>query len=223
MKCRDPAGLDAGLGDIGNSLFSKKMKVMINELFWQIYRSPLRSVLCWILILTGLWTVLSAAFGIRNKSAVVWQLINTVLFVLGLALMIRLTLFERSVSDRGVELMPFRLFFAARVHRELYREKLMNVFLYVPLGLTMPYFVRTIAECRGKKEEEDPGRDGWIPVVSLMAVSVMVEFLQWLFSVGLAETDDVIANTLGSLIGALSYFISRRILRTIVKQDERFR
>ncbi len=188
---------------------------MINDLFWPIYRSPLKSILNWIFILTVIWIVLSVVFGVHHKSAVIWRIVNSLLFILGIGIMIRMTLLERSVASRGAELVPFRSLFAARTHRELYREKLMNVFLYVPLGMTLPFLAETITGFRGKKAGKTAGKYMRISVICLLFLSIMIECSQWFFSVGLAETDDVIANTLGSLIGAASYYVSQRVLRMI--------
>ena len=180
---------------------------MRTGIFWEIYRSPLRTILLYIFLLVLIWAICSFVISRSEKLAVAWRLFNTLLFVVGLFFMIRLTLMGRSVSSRGAELVPFRSLIDARVQPELYREKLMNVFLYVPLGLTIPYLVETVKKLRCKAGREDAScmRIIKISMLTLAAISIAVEIMQWIFRLGLAETDDVLTNTLGGLIGVLAY------------------
>ena len=41
-----------------------------------------------------------------------------------------------------------------------------------------------------------------------LALSTAVEYIQYRFSLGMAETDDVICNTLGALVGSLSVILA---------------
>ena len=127
---------------------------MRTGIFWEIYRSPLRTILLYIFLLVLIWAICSFVISRSEKLAVAWRLFNTLLFVVGLFFMIRLTLMGRSVSSRGAEFVPFRSLIDARVQPELYREKLMNVFLYVPLGLTIPYLVETVKRLGHKADGE---------------------------------------------------------------------
>ena len=47
------------------------------------------------------------------------------------------TILNRALGDYAVILTPFATLIAARQQPELYREMLMNVFLFFPLGLTL--------------------------------------------------------------------------------------
>lgn len=180
---------------------------MRTGLFWEIYRSPLRSILLYIFLLVMIWTICARFISRFEKPAIAWRLLNSFLFIIGLGLMIRLTLMGRSVSSRGAELVPFRSLVDARVYPELYREKLMNVFLYVPLGLTLPYLMETISKLRYRTGQEVASCAKIIKTSSfiLAVISLVVEITQWIFRLGLAETDDVLTNTLGGLIGVLAY------------------
>ena len=75
----------------------------------------------------------------------------------------------------------------------------MNVFLFFPLGLTLPY---ALPERWRKKV--------FITIAFAFLLSFTVEFLQYYYQLGRAETDDVICNTLGVAIGTLSYTIERK-------------
>lgn len=82
----------------------------------------------------------------------------------------------------------------ARENREFYREMLMNAILFIPIGLTMPHIL---------PQHWKTGTRVVFTVVLAMVFSMALESLQYLFSVGTTEVDDVIFNTLGALIGML--------------------
>jgi len=96
-------------------------------------------------------------------------------------------------SDHRVNLLPGHSIDEIKVgFVETYYEKIDNVLLYVPFGvltlLSLPWRVR---------------RPFWIAVGIGLAVSVTAELGQWVFMLGMCETDDVICNTAGQFIGAL--------------------
>ena len=67
---------------------------------------------------------------------------------------------------------------------------LMNVILFLPFGLTIPYVAEVIKIRKNKFR--------WILcMVSGFLLSVAIESFQYYFCLGRAETDDVICNTLG--------------------------
>ena len=87
---------------------------------------------------------------------------------------------------------------------------LMNVFLFFPLGLTLSNAL--------------PRRwNRWLRIgVTTLAgclLSAGIEYAQYRFALGLAETDDVLCNTLGAFIGSTSLLIAH----TIEKSRERVR
>lgn len=112
------------------------------------------------------------------------------------------TLLSRTPGDYELVLTPFAALAAARRQPELYREMLMNVFLFFPLGLTLSNAL--------------PRRWGhWrrIGVTTLAGclLSAGIEYAQYRFCLGMAETDDVLCNTLGALLGAGSLLIAHAI------------
>lgn len=96
-------------------------------------------------------------------------------------------------------LQPFASFSEARIQPEMYRSMFMNLFLFFPWGLTLPYVFP------GKWK-----RKVLITLFLTLAFSVLIEYLQYYYHLGRAETDDVICNTLGAFIGTLSYTLSRK-------------
>lgn len=64
----------------------------------------------------------------------------------------------------------------------------MNVFLFVPFGFMLPW-------CSSKLQRL------WKVVLIAVIFSALTEAAQYFFRIGLCETDDVIHNTLGAVIG----------------------
>ncbi len=159
-----------------------------------IYASPLRRIAVLIIIGILLWGLL------RTKTPVkVWRIANICLLALSLAGVLCLTIFDRSRGTYEVLLRPFALLERAQKQRELYRAMLMNVFLFFPLGLTLSNVL-----------PQRWSRWGRIALTALLgcALSVVIEYAQYRFAIGRAETDDVICNTLGAFLGACSLLIA---------------
>ena len=112
------------------------------------------------------------------------------------------TILTRSEGGTGLILAPFASLTAARQQPELYREMLMNVFLFFPLGLTL-------SNALPRKWH----RWGRIILTTLVgcALSAGIEYAQYRYALGMAETDDVICNTLGAFIGSTSLLIAHAI------------
>lgn len=131
-----------------------------------------------------------------------WQCVNLLLTIAAVAAILYTTLMTREPGPSLVVLKPFTKFAAARTQPELYREMLMNIFLFFPLGLT---FSNALPQRLNR----------WvrIGITTLFAclLSTVIEYTQYHFSLGMAETDDVICNTLGAFIGSTSLIIAHAI------------
>lgn len=112
------------------------------------------------------------------------------------------TILTRSEGSTGLILIPFASLTAARVQPEIYREMLMNVFLFFPLGLTL-------SNALSRKWHR------WLRIILTTlvgcALSAGIEYAQYRYALGLAETDDVICNTLGAFIGSTSLLTAHAI------------
>ena len=147
-----------------------------------------------MLILILIWTILCQHF--KKKQ---WTAINAGIFSLSTAVILYATVLNRTPGDYAVILTPFATFAAARQQPELYREMLMNVFLFFPLGLTLSNALpRTWHR--------------WLRIalttLTGCALSAGIEYAQYRFALGMAETDDVICNTLGAFVGATSLLLA---------------
>ena len=127
---------------------------------------------------------------------------NFVLFCAAVIAILYATILTRTPGSYELILTPFATFTAALQQPELYRDMLMNVFLFFPLGLTL-------SNALPRKWH----RWGKIALTTLVgcALSAGIEYAQYRCALGLAETDDVICNTLGAFIGSTSLLIARAI------------
>ena len=169
---------------------------MINMLHY-IYSRSFISVITFMVLALAAWGALPARVGARR-----WRWGNLVLMLLMTAAILYATLFSRAEGGTGLILTPFASLTAARVQPELYREMLMNVFLFFPLGLTL-------SNALPRKWH----RWGRIILTTLVgcALSAGIEYAQYRCALGLAETDDVICNTLGAFLGAASLLAAHAI------------
>ena len=150
-----------------------------------------------LLSLLLLWPVLCQRVGERRR-----VLLNTALACAAAFIILYATILNRTPGNYELILTPFATFTAALQQPELYREMLMNIFLFFPLGLTL-------SNALPRKWH----RWGRIALTTLIGciLSAGIEYAQYRCALGLAETDDVICNTLGAFIGSTSLLIARAI------------
>ena len=131
-----------------------------------------------------------------------WTMANFVLFCAAVIAILYATILNRTPGNYELILTPFATFTAALQQPELYREMLMNVFLFFPLGLTL-------SNALPRKWHR------WLRIILTTlvgcALSAGIEYAQYRCALGLAETDDVICNTLGAFLGAASLLAAHAI------------
>ena len=158
-----------------------------------------------LLSLLLLWPVLCQRVGERRR-----VLFNTALACAAAFIILYTTILTRTPGVPAVILTPFAALAAALQQPELYREMLMNVFLFFPLGLTL-------SNALPRKWHR------WLRIILTTfvgcALSAGIEYAQYRYALGLAETDDVICNTLGAFLGSTSLLIAH----AIEKHKERVR
>lgn len=169
---------------------------MINMLHY-IYSRSFISVITVMVLALAAWGALPARVGARR-----WRWGNLVLVLLMVTAILYATLFSRAEGSTGLILTPFASLTAARQQPEIYREMLMNVFLFFPLGLTL-------SNALPRKWHR------WLRIILTTLIgcilSAGIEYAQYRCALGLAETDDVICNTLGAFIGSTSLLIAHAI------------
>lgn len=150
-----------------------------------------------LLSLLLLWPMLCQRVGERRR-----VLFNTALACAAVFIILYATILNRTPGNYELILTPFAALSAARQQPELYRAMLMNVFLFFPLGLTL-------SNSLPRKWH----RWGRIILTTFVGciLSAGIEYAQYRCALGLAETDDVICNTLGAFIGSTSLLIAHAI------------
>ena len=76
-------------------------------------------------------------------------------------------------------------------------ENIMNVLAFVPIGFLSKFVIRKAK--------------WWNVLLFGFFISIMIESLQYFFHRGFSETDDVIHNTLGCMIGIGLYYLIQSI------------
>ena len=162
-----------------------------------IYALPLWTVTFLMLALLIVWAMLSLHKNQRKRS-----IINAVLCPITVLIILYATVLTRTPGSYELILTPFATFTAALQQPELYREMLMNIFLFFPLGLTL-------SNALPQKWHR------WLRIALTTLIgcilSAGIEYAQYRYALGMAEVDDVICNTLGALIGSTSLLIAPAI------------
>ena len=150
-----------------------------------------------LLSLLLLWPVLCQRVGERRR-----VLLNTALACAAAFIILYTTILTRTPGVPEAVLAPFASLTAARQQPELYRAMLMNVFLFFPLGLTLSNAL-----------PQKWHRWGRIILTTFVGciLSAGIEYTQYRYALGMAEVDDVICNTLGAFLGAVSLLAAHAI------------
>ena len=139
-----------------------------------VYAWSYHTVIGIMIISLIIWNVLSCY--IPKK---IWKLLNIVGACIALIIILKFTVWGRMSQSQH------RFAFAASVTSEFYREMIMNVFLYFPLGLTLSVV-----------------SGAWSVLVGFV-LSLSIESWQYIAGTGLAQGTDVICNTLGAALGMI--------------------
>ena len=166
-------------------------------MFQSIYSKPLSNIILAIVIAIVAWGYLRTKVQLRR-----WTMANFVLFCAAVIAILYATILNRTPGNYELILTPFATFTAAQQQPELYREMLMNVFLFFPLGLTL-------SNALPRKWHR------WLRIILTTLIgcilSAGIEYAQYRYALGMAEVDDVICNTLGAFIGSTSLLIAHAI------------
>ena len=144
---------------------------MVNVYAWNYHR-----IFLIMLFLLILWRILARYIRID-----IWKILN--LFGAGVSffLILKFTVLGRTPSGvhQFVVMAPYS--------DEFFRELLMNVFLYFPLGLTLGELI------------------GWHRIWLALVLAIVIESWQYAAGTGMVQVTDVICNTLGAWIGGIAF------------------
>ena len=116
------------------------------------------------------------------------------------------TLLFRNETERTIELIPLIRLITSAPNEGILRSMAMNMFLFVPYGMFMPYVLHN--SCRRIITT----------VLSAFIFSFVIEVTQYIFVLGRAEVDDILCNTLGATIGSITYWLSNTIEKRTMKK-----
>lgn len=140
--------------------------------------------------LTGFFLLLQFCLKIRHQL----QAGPLLLFFLYLAALLSVTLFVRVGSMRNdIQMEPFHQFKEAinTQNWEIVEHNIQNVILFIPMGVLIPLINQHYFQKFS------------YAFLAAMITSTCIETIQYLFQLGTCDIDDIIANTLGAVIGFL--------------------
>ena len=168
----------------------------MKKIISQLYELPLHYYIILIITVLSVWTLMAIA----NERKRFWRRFNLIALIITVAVIILVTLAFRRTEAKGLSMIPFSSFELAQTHSDIYLEMMLNVVLFFPVGLTMPFVMNGIVK-----------RPIITTLLSAIALSTVIEVMQYILMRGYAEIDDVIFNTVGVLLGCISYIISAAI------------
>ena len=166
----------------------------MNRIFHWFYCMPLSRAVIWILLAATLFLLLRSKLGEKTY----WKAGVLLLFICWLFVIFFGTLGYRTEGDKLSEpiLIPFYSYYTALNggSEEIYRSNFMNIALFFPAGLL---------GCDLLPKRWRPFFSVLLVTGLFMLISIGIEYIQFQFSMGLAEVDDVIHNSLGVLLGGV--------------------
>lgn len=155
------------------------------------------SVVPWVIVaMVILWAVIMRTKPRKYDEAA--KIINRIMFVVSVLGILYITLVRKGTQTREIYLLPFHIFSEAASETDFYRSMLMNAFLFVPFGIFTPFSL---------PDRHKTGRKIFITVIVAVVLSVTIEAVQYYFRLGRCETDDVLCNAVGAVIGSASYVL----------------
>ena len=150
-----------------------------------------------LFILTVIFITTYAVLNVIFNNSKIFRAVGFICIFISLWGILSFTLFNREVSTYGIELVPFYGLFMPNPPPEYYRTLFLNCLLYIPFGTFLPYMLSRKYEILNII----------VTVLLSLVISITIESLQYYFSIGVFETDDIIFNTLGGFVGASGYLL----------------
>ncbi|MGN1443034.1 MAG: VanZ family protein [Acutalibacteraceae bacterium] len=120
------------------------------------------------------------------------RIFGLMVFAFSCLFFVYLAVFRRSTHDVQAELTPFwsyRAVISGNYGIDVYAQIIENITIFVPIGFFFPFLL-------GEK------RSSFLSVGAFgFLLSLFAELCQLIFSLGVCETDDLINNTVGTIVG----------------------
>ncbi len=167
----------------------------MNLLHW-FYVQPMYTAVMEITGVFFLWCALMLILSPKAK-----KILSVPLLIISVLGILTITILKRDTGDYQIFTTPFISFSIAKYNPEIYRGMLMNILLFVPFGLSLPF-------CLSDKVKHKY----ILSIIIGLLFTALIETTQFFSKLGRFETDDIIMNFLGAAIGALSYVIVKKLL-----------
>lgn len=128
-----------------------------------------------------------------------WRKLVALLLVEYVFLVYCSTVLFRATIERGYNFRPFWSYDKT----ELVIENVMNIVVFIPIGALLGSLLRV--------------KGSWLIALMVgMVISISIEAMQFFFHKGFAETDDVMHNTLGCILGYMLVKGSRLMVMSFI-------
>ena len=176
-------------------------------MFHWFYALPIWQMITVCLVGAIAWGLVGRLFVNKDKR-VLWIRICLACTLLYAVVIAHETLIGRNGGSAELILAPLNNFVEAREQPEMYRSMLANVCLFVPLGA---FVGSALAGSEGKFAVALKTRNiiAFTAIIGL-AVSLVIEIVQYAYGLGRAEVDDLLCNTVGMLVGSLSILVIKK-------------
>ena len=116
----------------------------MRTLMHDYYTQPMYHVYLEAIAMYILWLI--AMFVLRDKAR---RIISVIGLILSIVLILLFTVSGRKSGSYDISLIPFISFENAKTNTELYRSMFMNLLLFMPLGLCMPFALPKKVKIKG--------------------------------------------------------------------------
>ena len=155
--------------------------------------------------ITGFLLVLCAVwkFCLHKKVSwlFLWRLLVGFLFIIYIYCVLQLTIFSREPGNYGA--VDWRFLVRWNENDAQKAFLLANIIMFIPFGVLLPMFGKTVSHIL-------------IALPIAMACSVSIEAVQLKYQLGFCQLDDVVANSVGFLIGFLIFLMIRDVYLFVV-------
>ena len=174
------------------SNFQGYFKLNIPQIKW---------VLLFGLVFMILFCIMSRKGYMKHHANSITTMISGILLSLSCSFIFVMTLFRRFGGvDFDFRAKPFESYYIAFAEGgiEVLLQIIINIAMFIPIGFLLPFCFKLYEKYR-------------YVLITAAISSVSTELLQLIFRIGLFETDDVINNVFGAMIGLGIYIVAKKV------------
>ena len=160
-----------------------------------------------VCIVTAVLLIGWAVIGVVKQEKM--KRLSTILAVFTLIAILFVTVLSRLRIAAKTYPIPFSTFQRALENGDLYQFMVLNIVMFIPMGCSLVFLFNSTAVKRIL-----------MTILACFLLSCLIEILQFELSIGYADVDDIIVNTLGVAIGSLAYPMSLLIAKIIKKKEK---